>query len=169
MKLGCCLNMLGNSEEPIGRAFIETAQEAGYEYVELPLAQVMELDRQEFDGLLAQLGESGICCRACNNFFPAAVRLTGEDVCPEKVKDYIKKAVERASGLGAGVIVFGSSGAKNVPEGFDRDDFNVVVIQECTPVVYDEDGNATADWSRVYSEYEDEQEDSGRLGEEADR
>lgn len=56
----------------------------------------------------------------------------------------------------------------NVPEGFDRDDFNVVVIQECTPVVYDEDGNATADWSRVYSEYEDEQEDSGRLGEEAD-
>jgi len=33
MKLGCCLNMLGNSEEPIGRAFIETAQEAGYEYV----------------------------------------------------------------------------------------------------------------------------------------
>ena len=73
MKLGCCLNMLGNSEEPIGRAFIETAQEAGYEYVELPLAQVMELDRQEFDGLLAQLGESGICCRACNNFFPCHV------------------------------------------------------------------------------------------------
>ena len=57
----------------------------------------------------------------------------------------------------------------NVPEGFDKDNFNVVVIQECTPVVYDEDGNATADWSRVYSEYEDEQEDSGRLGEEADR
>ncbi|MCI9664617.1 MAG: sugar phosphate isomerase/epimerase [Lachnospiraceae bacterium] len=120
MKLGCCLNMLGNGEEPIGRAFIETAQKAGYDYVELPLAQVMELDRQEFDGLLAQLGESGICCRACNNFFPAAVRLTGEDVCPEKVKDYIKKAVERASRLGAGVIVFGSSGAKNVPEGFDH-------------------------------------------------
>jgi sugar phosphate isomerase/epimerase len=120
MKLGCCLNMLGSSAEPIGRSYIEAVHRAGYDYVELPLAQVMELDRQEFDGLLAQLGESGICCRACNNFFPASVRLTGEDVCPEKVKDYIKKAVERAFRLGAGVIVFGSSGAKNVPEGFDH-------------------------------------------------
>lgn len=57
----------------------------------------------------------------------------------------------------------------NVPEGFDRDNFNVVVIQECTPVVYDEDGNASADWSRVYSEYEEGREDNGRRGEEADR
>ncbi|MEZ3485450.1 MAG: hypothetical protein K1W22_02325 [Lachnospiraceae bacterium] len=37
----------------------------------------------------------------------------------------------------------------NVPEGFDKDNFNVVVVQECTPVVYDEDGNETADWNTV--------------------
>lgn len=37
----------------------------------------------------------------------------------------------------------------NIPEGFDKDNFNVVVIQECTPVVYDEAGNATADWNMV--------------------
>lgn len=37
----------------------------------------------------------------------------------------------------------------DVPEGFDKDNFNVVVIQECTPVVYDEAGNATADWNMV--------------------
>lgn len=35
-------------------------------------------------------------------------------------------------------------------------DFNVVVVQECTPVVYDEDGNPTADWNLVYTEYEGE-------------
>lgn len=120
MKLGCCLNMLGNSGDPVGRSYIGAAQKAGYDYVELPLAQVMELDRQGFDGLLEQLRESGICCRACNNFFPASVRLTGGDVRPGKVKDYLQRAVERASMLGAEVIVFGSSGAKNVPEGFDR-------------------------------------------------
>lgn len=119
MKLGCCLNMLGNSRDPIGRDYIPAAQKAGFDYVELPLAQVMELDRQEFDSLLVQLKESGICCRACNNFFPASVRLTGEDVRPGEVRDYLQRAVERASRLGAGIIVFGSSGAKNVPEGFD--------------------------------------------------
>ncbi len=40
-----------------------------------------------------------------------------------------------------------------LPPDFDRDSFNVVVIQECTPVVYDEAGNPTADWNTVYSDY----------------
>lgn len=38
-----------------------------------------------------------------------------------------------------------------VPEGYETD-FNVAVVQECTPVVYDGEGNATADWNaNVYS------------------
>ena len=49
----------------------------------------------------------------------------------------------------------------NVPEGYDRDSFNVVVIQECTPVVFDGTGNPTADWSTVYSEYEEVSEGGG--------
>jgi len=49
----------------------------------------------------------------------------------------------------------------NVPEGYDKDGFNVVVIQECTPVVYDEEGNPTADWTTVYSGYEEYSEGEG--------
>lgn len=40
-----------------------------------------------------------------------------------------------------------------VPAEFDKDSFNVVVIHECTPVIYDEDGNPAADWNTTYSEY----------------
>ena len=29
----------------------------------------------------------------------------------------------------------------------DQTNFNVIIIQECTPVLYDEDGDAYADWS----------------------
>lgn len=29
------------------------------------------------------------------------------------------------------------------------EEFNIIVVQECTPVVYDEEGNAAADWGRV--------------------
>lgn len=29
------------------------------------------------------------------------------------------------------------------------EEFNVIVIQECTPVLYDEDGNPYADWNHV--------------------
>ena len=36
------------------------------------------------------------------------------------------------------------------PEGENRpEEFNIVVIQECTPVLYDENGNPYADWNHV--------------------
>ena len=120
MKLGCCLNMLGTPENPIGSQYIPALAEAGYDYAELPLAQMMELTDSEFDGLIQSLSEAGLTCRCCNNFFPATVRLTGGQTDAKKIEAYIKDAVKRASKLGAGYIVFGSSGAKNVPEGFSK-------------------------------------------------
>ena len=120
MKLGCCLNMLGDSSEPIGRRYINSLYRAGYDYMELPLAQIMELSEAGFTELLTQIQESGIPCECCNNFFPASVRLTGEEADPLKISEYVKRAMDRAVRLGAKIIVFGSSGAKNVPEGFDH-------------------------------------------------
>ena len=52
----------------------------------------------------------------------------------------------------------------DLPEEFDKESFNVVVVQECTPVIYDQNGNAAADWSTVYTDY---QKEAGQ-GEEAD-
>ena len=49
----------------------------------------------------------------------------------------------------------------DVPEGIDKDSFNVVVIQECTPVIYDEAGNPSADWSTVYTDYKEVTEGKG--------
>lgn len=43
----------------------------------------------------------------------------------------------------------------DLPEDFDRSSFNVVVIQECTPVVYDDAGSPVADWTTVYTDYEE--------------
>lgn len=34
-----------------------------------------------------------------------------------------------------------------------KDKFNVIVVQECTPVLYDADGNPYADWDTVYTDY----------------
>lgn len=48
-----------------------------------------------------------------------------------------------------------------VPDGFEEE-FNVAVVQECTPVVYDENGNATADWeANVYSSVGNTEEEEG--------
>ncbi|MCI8638068.1 MAG: hypothetical protein HFG41_02685 [Coprococcus sp.] len=42
----------------------------------------------------------------------------------------------------------------DLPDDFDKDSFNVVVIQECTPVIYNAQGNPTADWNTIYDEYQ---------------
>ena len=39
------------------------------------------------------------------------------------------------------------------PEGNDKpEEFNIVVIQECTPVLYKEDGTPYADWNHVITD-----------------
>lgn len=53
----------------------------------------------------------------------------------------------------------------DLSEDFDRESFQVVVIQECTPVIYDEEGNPAADWNTVYSDYQE----MDRQGEGAER
>lgn len=128
MKIGCCVNMLAVGNDGIGAEWIPYLKEYGYDYVELPLAQIMDLSDEDFHKLLTFLDETGLPCESCNNFFPASVRLTGPKASFEKAEAYIEQAVKRASRLGAKTIVFGSSGAKNVPEGFDRSEaFSQVV------------------------------------------
>lgn len=120
MKLGCCVNMFSDENDPIGAAYIPGVKNAGFDYVELPLAQVMELPETAFENLLEKLREVHLPCEACNNFFPATLRLTGNETNPEAIERYISQGLARAGRLGAKVVVFGSSGAKNVPPGFSR-------------------------------------------------
>lgn len=42
-----------------------------------------------------------------------------------------------------------------------EDDFNVIVIQECTAVLYDENGNPYADWSRIADSQQSEYHEEG--------
>lgn len=118
MRFGCCTNMVATKAGGTGAEHIEQLAEAGYDYIELPLAQIMELSENEFDSLKNQLTKLNIPCEACNNFFPAGIRLTGREVNMDRVCEYVNAALSRAYELGAKVVVFGSAGAKNVPEGF---------------------------------------------------
>jgi sugar phosphate isomerase/epimerase len=101
-----------------GIEYVELLKKIGYDYIELPLAQVMDLDDRKFQAIVAKFNSSGIRCEVCNIFFPAEIRLTGKEVAGEKIRAYLEVALKRAAQLGVEFIVFGSSGARNVPEGF---------------------------------------------------
>lgn len=121
MRIGCCGSMVSPSADRIGIDVVETMASLGFDYVELSLADLTALPQDTFEDLARRLERSGIPCEACNNFFPRQIRLTGDAADPVAAVAYARQALARAARLGARIIVFGSSAAKNVPEGFCHD------------------------------------------------
>ena len=121
MRIGYCTNLIAIQIDGTGSEWIEKGKENGFDYVELPLAQMVDLNHKEFSSLKEKVGSSGLKCEACNNFFPARIRLTGNDVDYGKTEAYLDKALGRAAQLGVKVIVLGSPKSKNVPEGYPMD------------------------------------------------
>lgn len=131
MKLGCCSYSKNPSTDPAGLESIPIIKKIGYDYVELNLSCLTALSEEDFQKVLDVLKENDLPCEACNVFFPRSVRLTGPEADPEKIKAYLAKALPRAKAVGAEVIVFGSSGAKNYPEGFPKEKAYEQVVEVC--------------------------------------
>jgi sugar phosphate isomerase/epimerase len=113
--------MVSPRTDPVGVAIIDTLADLGYDYIELSLSHIAGLDDSDFADVVRRVKRSGLNCEACNFFFPPTVRLTGPQADLAAAVTYATAAIARAARLGAEVIVFGSSGAKNVPAGFPRD------------------------------------------------
>jgi len=110
MRIGCCAGIEQN----------KLLADIGYDYIELPLAKVMEMSEQDFFMLKNEISSWSIKPEVCNVFFPSHLRLTGTDVDVDAVMYYVENALARASQMGVDTIVFGSAGAKNVPVGFQK-------------------------------------------------
>jgi hypothetical protein len=113
--------MISPSTDPVGTDVVEKMAEIGFDYIELSLSDLAALPESAFGDLARRIDRSGIRCEACNNFFPRRIRLTGEQARLKTALEYAHQALDRAARLGAQIIVFGSSGAKNVPEGFSKE------------------------------------------------
>jgi sugar phosphate isomerase/epimerase len=129
MKFGICTNMCGNREDPAGFWTIEPAVKNGFDYVELPLAQIMDLGQDAFARLLDKLSALGIPCPRNNNFFPVSTRLTGPRVEKAGIEDYVERALSRSRELGVTKVVFGSGPARNIPPGFPPDEGREQIIR----------------------------------------
>ena len=111
MKLGVCT----------GFENITTAAEVGFSFVECNLSQLAAMSEAEFQALVAQAESFPVPVLRCNGFLPGEVKVTGPDVDEQAVRAYLDKALQRASAIGVKTAVFGSSAARNVPEGWSFD------------------------------------------------
>lgn len=98
---------------------IGIVEKCGYDYLETGLARLSEMTEAEYQRAVSLVDAASIRVEACNGMLPASVRVTGPDVSAQKIHDYLEHAFARARRLGCKVVVFGSAGARGVPEGFD--------------------------------------------------
>ena len=93
-----------------------------YDYIELSLSTVLDplQDDPAFASQMAMLESLAMPARACNNFVNSQVKLVGPGADWDEVELYVERAFARAQALGIERIVFGSGGARMVPEGYSR-------------------------------------------------
>lgn len=121
MKFGCCASLIALEPDGTGVEVVEKLNEIGYDFIELSLSHITALSDCDFEVLKNRVDLSGIKCEACNDFFPAVLKLTGRDVQIEKTMLYVEKALYRASQLGIEFAGFGSGPSRTVPESFSMD------------------------------------------------
>ena len=140
MRFGCCLNMVATQSDGTGQEWLEALAQSGFDYVEMPTAQMMELDEEQFAALRERIQRTGLSCETSNNFFPTWFRLTGPQAELTPVMDYARRALARAEALGVEHLVFGSGPAKQVPEGFPLEEGYcqvVKLLQQLAPLAGD--------------------------------
>jgi sugar phosphate isomerase/epimerase len=101
---------------------LDAAKAVGFDYVELHASEIAEMSDADFGAALARWKQIGVATPAANNFVPARIRLTGPEIKPDEQMAHVRKAVSRLAILGVEIIVFGSGGARRVPEGFSKEE-----------------------------------------------
>ncbi|MFT4171847.1 MAG: sugar phosphate isomerase/epimerase family protein [Rhodocyclaceae bacterium] len=118
MKFGCCGNLVARGDDRTGIEIVEAVASSGYDYIELPIAEMCALSDEQFGALRMRVEAAGIPCEVCNNFFPPYMPITGPDAKLAELLEYVEFALTRAASLGARVVVLGSGASRNVPAGF---------------------------------------------------
>jgi sugar phosphate isomerase/epimerase len=100
----------------------EAAKAAGFDYVELSATEVAGLSDAEFAAAATRLKQAGIATPAANLFVPQTIKVVGPDIDLARQAEHVKKVMSRLSALGVHVLVFGSGGARRVPDGYSREE-----------------------------------------------
>lgn len=99
-------------------------KQSGCAYVEIGIRSFLVPDKAD-TAFAANMQKANHCILPIysgNGFYPGDLRLTGPDVKMDKLLEYGHNAIRRAHEIGLKVMVLGSGTARNIPEGFSRDE-----------------------------------------------
>ena len=101
-------------------AFI--AAQAGFDYFEWTVGDFLQPrdGRDAFQNALKRVKNAPLPCPVLNCFIPSDLKITGPEACLAILEKYVATVFQRAESAGVKLIVFGSGGARRVPDGFSR-------------------------------------------------
>jgi sugar phosphate isomerase/epimerase len=141
MKIGVC-----TSVENAG-----LVRDAGFAFLEENIQNLLVPEQPDdaFAPKLKAVRNAGLPVPVANCFLPGALKCVGPDVDEKRLDAYATSAFRRAHEAGISLLVFGSGGARNIPDGFShekaREQFvayvrriapiaeaqNVIILVEC--------------------------------------
>ena len=98
---------------------------AGYDYVEGNFSKIALATDEVFEEMCAAQKACGLLMEATNGFFPGSFTLYSKDdfeTVRKNVREYCEIGFSRGAKLGQKVAVIGSSGARNIREGYTKEE-----------------------------------------------
>ena len=112
MKLGICAGLKDFDK-------IKAAKDAGFDYIETNFSAFANASDEDRAAFVECLRKNDIKCEAMNCFI--GLKVVGNEFDEKAVKEYIDRAFDVCSRYtDCEIVVFGSGGARKVPEGFDK-------------------------------------------------
>lgn len=132
VKIGCCLpgkpftppNAEITPESPVEQIVAKCRYliSCGFDFTEYTAGGLASLSEEEFDQLVAENQKESLRIRAVNSLFPSTFTLSNPDEQWDDIITYIHKVIDRLARLGIQYAVFGSGGARRVPDSMNRQD-----------------------------------------------
>lgn len=112
MRIGLCTSI-----DNIG-----LVEKLGFDYIEPSVVSLDAYDDEAFEELIDSIEKYSISPEAFNVLFPGGYNLTGSDIDYDKITSHIDRSLDKVKRLGGRVVVFGSGGARRIPEGYDYEE-----------------------------------------------
>ena len=97
---------------------LDLLAENGYDFAELTVQFLTQLTDEEFQQAKKVIQQSPLDIPVCNSFIPPQLKVVGPTVSFADLDTYLELAMKRVHEIGGKQIIFGSGGARNIPEEF---------------------------------------------------
>lgn len=123
MKIGCCVSLWEELALQLPAA--------GADYAEGGFSSLRDKTLAQVKSRAGQLAGAGLDTPVMNLLFPGDFQLTGPQAEFSTVDRYLEENLPKAAVFGVKTLVFGSGGARRVPEGFPQEEAFAQLVELC--------------------------------------